>query len=79
MLNTSRSSTFQVLKTAEAQPESIHEDETAESHHASLSAWRRWQARLVTKCGIDTRHHTLVVAAVWTTLYLQHKRLELDR
>lgn len=46
-------------------------DETTESHPAVLSAWRRLQARFVTKYGIDTRHHTLVVAAIWTMLYLR--------
>ena len=71
MLYISRSSALQASRAAEVPPESVFEDETTESHHAVLSAWRRWQARLVTKYGIDTRHHSLVVAAIWTMLYLR--------
>ena len=71
MLYISRSDALQASRAAEVPPESVHEDETTESHHAVLSAWRRLQARFVTKYGIDTRHHTLVVAAIWTILYLR--------
>jgi len=71
MLYNSRGDALQASRAAEVPPELVYEDETTESHHAMLSAWRRWQARIVTKYGIDTRHHTLVVAAIWTTLYLR--------
>lgn len=71
MLYISRSNAFQASRAAKVPPESVYEDETTESHHAMLSAWRRWQARVVTKSGIETRHHTLVVAAIWTMLYLR--------
>lgn len=69
MLYISRSDALQASRAAEVPPESVHEDETAESHHAVLSAWRRWQAGFVTKYGIETRH--LVVAVIWTMLYLR--------
>ena len=71
MLYIGRSNAFQASRAAKVLPESVYEDETTESHHAMLSAWRRWQARIVTKSGIERRHHTLVVAAIWTMLYLR--------
>jgi hypothetical protein len=69
MLYISRGNTIHAPSAAEVPPEAVCEDETAESHHAVLSAWRRLQARLVTKYGIETRH--LVAAVIWTTLYLR--------